>query len=94
MRTITVELEGRWRANVRGPQSWELCKQAGRRRPHWSRASRSWVVSEKTARDVVAMAEAAGLNVVITGPRMATAAAQERAFSEEHAASAEEAGLW
>jgi hypothetical protein len=67
MKPLEVEVESRWRVNVRGPQSWELCRQAGHRKPAWSRASHSWVVSEHTARDVVAMAEAAGLNVVVTG---------------------------
>jgi hypothetical protein len=64
---LVVEVESRWRVNVRGPGSWELCREAGRRRPYWSRKSRSWVVSEATARTVVAMAEHAGLEVVVTG---------------------------
>jgi hypothetical protein len=71
MRYIEVEIESRWRVNIRGPQSWVLCRQAGHRKPAWSHASRSWVVSEATAKDVVAMAEAAGLNVIVTG-QMAT----------------------
>jgi hypothetical protein len=89
---VVVESETRWRWNVRGPGSWELCRQAGRRRPAWSRASRSWVVSEKTARDVVAMAEAAGLQIVVTGPR---ATDHQELFTAVNSSGAEpEEGLW
>jgi hypothetical protein len=68
MRTpIIVTFDGRWRANVRGPGSWDLCRQAGRRKPHWSRVSRSWVVNSRTAADVIALAEHVGMRVVVTG---------------------------
>jgi hypothetical protein len=92
MRPLEVEIESRWRVNVRGPQSWELCRQAGRRKPAWSRAARAWVVSERTSRDVVAMAEAAGLNVVVTGPRTAAVRAQPAGLIEQP--DAVEWGLW
>jgi hypothetical protein len=88
---LEVEIESRWRVNVRGPQSWELCRRAGRRKPPWSRASRAWVVSERTGRDVVAMAEAAGLDVVVTGPRTAAARAQTTGLMEQPEP---EEGLW
>jgi hypothetical protein len=83
MRPLEVEIESRWRVNVRGPQSWELCRQAGRRKPAWSRVARAWVVSERTSRDVLAMAEAAGLNIVVTGPRTVTVPTQPAELTEQ-----------
>jgi hypothetical protein len=67
---LTVDFESKWRANVRGVGAWQLCKEAGRRKPAWSNASKSWVVSADTAREVVELAQRIdGLNVVVTGPR-------------------------
>jgi hypothetical protein len=92
--TIRVEIESDWRANVSGPTSWELCRRAGRRRPSWSPTSRAWVISERTARDVVAMAEAAGCNVVVTGPRMTAARTTEEDHSTVQGPEPEQGGLW
>jgi hypothetical protein len=71
-RTLFIEYESEWRVNVRGASSWQLCEQAGGRRPIWSNATKSWVLSAATARKVVELAAEAGdLDIVMTGPRMA-----------------------
>jgi hypothetical protein len=66
---LEVEIENKWAALVRGPAAWELCRQAGRRKPPWSRKGCGWCVSEATARRVVELAELHGMGVVVAGAR-------------------------
>jgi hypothetical protein len=64
---VVVRVESRWAAFVSGHGSWGLCRDAGNRKPVWSRTERAWVVSEHTAHRVVELAERADMGVVVTG---------------------------
>jgi hypothetical protein len=78
---VVIRADG-WARYVSGFGSWGLCKQAGGRKPAWSRTAKAWVVSERTARRVVELAEASGLGVVVTraeGEQPAPAAEPEQA---------------
>lgn len=93
---IIIEIESPWCAYVRGARAWELCRKAGRRKPAWSSVARAWVVSERTARDVTALAEHAGLDVVVTAS-VEMAPGQDldaRTGAECADSAASEGGLW
>jgi hypothetical protein len=88
---IAVKVESKWAAYVSGRGSWQLCRDAGRRKPQWSRTERAWVVSESTARKVLELAEQIdGLGVVVAGPRQGGERASALASSEAD----EQDALW
>lgn len=58
---------GRNSAFVRGHGSREMLAELKRRPPMWSRAQRAWSCQPKTARDLIALAETRGIDLVITG---------------------------
>lgn len=94
MSFLEVEFESKWAALIRGPASWQLCRDAAHRRPVWSRKGRGWIVTERTARDVVAAAEQGGLNVVVVGPRAAGLEHQDHDVDQHQDHDVEEPGLW
>ena len=65
---LQVELD-RYRSTVSGYRSRELVEQIAGRPPMWLSLRRAWSTSEETARAVVVLAERAGYDVVIVGPR-------------------------
>jgi hypothetical protein len=65
---LEVELAG-YGSVVRGYGSRELVARVTNRPPVYIPAVHGWSVQESTAADVVAAAERAGYDVVITGPR-------------------------
>ena len=69
-RVLEVELAGMG-SLVRGPGSRDLIVEVTGRAPVWSSIRRGWSLQESTVRDVVAAAELAGFDVVITGRRAA-----------------------
>jgi hypothetical protein len=82
---VLVRAVSRWGFVVSGYGSWGLCKEAGKRKPAWSRRERGWIVSPQTARKVVELAEAANLGVVVQA-EAAPAAAVPAASEPEQAA--------
>jgi hypothetical protein len=84
---LTVRASSRWGVVVSGYGSWGLCKEAGKRRPAWSRRERGWIVSPQTARKVVELAEAANLGVVVQ-------AEAEAAPTPPPACEPEQGALW
>lgn len=65
-RTLEVELAG-CASLVRGYGSREFLETITGRPPLWVRTARAWSCQEKTARDVVSLAERNGYDVVIVG---------------------------
>jgi len=66
-RRLEVEVESELCAFVRGYGSRDLLTELRGRPPIWSTRSRAWVTTARTARDVVAVAESRGWDVVVTG---------------------------
>lgn len=67
-RVLQVDLDG-YGSLVRGYGSRELLFDLTGRAPVWSNIRRGWSVQEKTARDVIAAADARGFDVLIAGSR-------------------------
>ncbi len=65
---LRVEMDG-YSSLVSGYHAAELVQAVRNRRPVWISRCRGYSVSEETARDVTAAAEARGYDVVTTGPR-------------------------
>jgi hypothetical protein len=91
---LRIELESKWCAYVRGPAAWQLCRDAQRgRKPVWSATHRAWVVTESTARNIVAAAEHGSLGVVVTGTPALRALERVNALSSSEPDDEPE-GLW
>jgi hypothetical protein len=67
-RVLEVELAGPGSV-VRGYGSRGLVESITGRPPVWRRAVRGWSVQEKTAAEVLAVAQHLGVDLVVTGPR-------------------------
>lgn len=91
-RVLEVELAGVG-SLVRGSHGTrDLVVSVTGRAPVWSSVRRGWSLQEGTARDVVAAAERAGWDVVVTGPR--TAANEHYRAPERPVNEAERGWLW
>lgn len=91
---IEVELAGVG-SLVRGFRARQLCEKVTGRAPVYIPLARGYSCQEKTAKDVIAIAEAQGFDVVVTGKRTS----RERALDALMAAPIpslpeREAGLW
>ncbi|GAB3253201.1 hypothetical protein GCM10027425_12300 [Alteromonas gracilis] len=64
-RIIHVRIESSVCAFVRGHGSRELLTDLRGRPPVWSVTEKSWCVQERTARDVIALAESRGYDVEV-----------------------------
>ncbi len=64
-RVLQVEFVNDSCTLIRGPQSRELIMEITRKAPVWAVRDRAWVAQPHTARDVVAVAEMRGYDVVI-----------------------------
>lgn len=68
-RTLLVELDG-FRSVVGGSRGVrDLVIEVAGRAPVWISRRKGYSVSERTARDVIAVAESQNWDIVITGPR-------------------------
>jgi len=65
-RSIEVEFVNTSCTYVRGGGSRELLTELRGRPPVWGTRARAWVTSPHTARDVIAVAESRGYEVIIT----------------------------
>lgn len=90
-RVLEVEVESRYCARLRGYGSRDLIVELKGRPPLWSPSTRAWTVSERTARDVVALAESRGFDIVVVGPR---AVAQSQPLEDRPAGAPVDAALW
>ncbi|UDY22398.1 hypothetical protein [Nocardioides sp. Kera G14] len=63
---LRVHFEGRAFALVSGYGSREMLTELRGRAPMWSTIRKAWTTTPKTARDLIAMAEARGRRVVIS----------------------------
>lgn len=60
---------------VRGHGSWEILHELRGRKPYWSRRERAWTTTERTAADILAVAQKRGWSVIVEGPVVAEAGA-------------------
>lgn len=65
-RTLTVVMVNQNCAYVSGYGSRELITDLRGRPPVWSSIGRAWVTTPRTARDIIAIAESRGWDVVVT----------------------------
>jgi hypothetical protein len=93
-RVLEVEIESRHCARLRGYGSRALIMELKQRPPLWSPLAHAWTVSERTARDVVALAETRGYNIVVVGPRTAEAQRRVAPATPEPTVEPDEAALW
>ena len=66
-RRIEVTFDSKHCAFVKGYGSRDLLMEMRGRPPIWSTLTRAWVTTEKTARDLIAVAESRGYEVVLGG---------------------------
>jgi hypothetical protein len=67
MRRLRVTFENKHCAYVSGYGSRDLLTELRGRPPIWSTLSRAWVTTERTARDLIAVAESRGYEVLLGG---------------------------
>lgn len=66
MKRLSVTFVNAWCAYVSGYGSRDLITAHTGRPPVWSSIGRGWVVTSRTARDVIAVAERQGYDVITT----------------------------
>jgi hypothetical protein len=91
---LEVEIESRHCARLRGRGARALVVELKGRPPVWSSIARAFTVSEVTARDVIALAELHGYDVVVNGPRGVGLRSAERAETVQRVAQFDPGGLW
>jgi hypothetical protein len=92
-RVLTISFETPSCALVRGYGSRELLTELrGGRPPVWATRSRAWVTQPATARDLIAVAETRGYDIVITGETEAEARETARLLGVGDRS--DESGLW
>jgi hypothetical protein len=67
-RRLTIKVENKHCALVNGYGSRDMLTELLGKPPLWSTISRSWVTTERTAKDLVAVAERRGFDILVTGP--------------------------
>jgi hypothetical protein len=70
-RTLTISFETPSCALVRGYGSRELLTELRGKPPVWATRSRAWVTQPSTAKDLIAVAEMRGYDIVIEGEQEA-----------------------
>jgi hypothetical protein len=91
-RQIVVTFETPSCAYVRGHGSRTMLEELRGRPPVWATISRAWCVQPKTARDLVCLCEARGLEVIIT--REEALPIEVIAALDETAPAIEQGRLW
>ena len=93
-RLLTVVIGDGW-AEFAGHGSRSLYVELRGRPPVYNTRTRRWTAQLQTARDLVALAESRGWQVVITGAQaIGVAAAANRESPEQFAPAPESEGLW
>lgn len=66
-RSIKLDYVTRHRVDVRGWRARDLIIAATNKRPVWSNVTKSWVISQDSAADVIAICDQRRIEVVTTG---------------------------
>lgn len=89
---LSIELAG-YGSLVRGYKAREIVEEVTSRPPVWMSRLRGWSVQERTARDVVAVAERRGYDITVIGPVRAVPTAPTSPV-EDASPDEPESGLW